>query len=266
MERGLWRRARRSRLAAVAGLSLALGGLSVPLASESASAATTTTGPGYGIAPSNGGVANFDAPWYGSPKAASGAAASATANPIEAITATATGYDVPRVNGGVDNYHTPWHGSLAGTRPSGVHAVSIAPWPGTPSPPPSISTSSLPAGTVGTAYSATLTASGGTTPYTWPLRSGQLPGGLELSSGGAISGTPTTAGTATFGVEVIDASGLSGAGSLSITIAAASSTGLTWSKPISIDRNSFGLRSVSCASTAFCVAVDSGGNVLFGKD
>jgi Putative Ig domain len=60
-----------------------------------------------------------------------------------------------------------------------------------------ISTTSLPNGTVGTAYTSTLAASGGTTPYTWTLTSGTLPAGLTLASTGVISGTPTATATAT---------------------------------------------------------------------
>jgi hypothetical protein len=60
--------------------------------------------------------------------------------------------------------------------------------------PPSITTSSLPNGTVGVAYSQTLTATGGTLPYTWSIASGTLPAGLSFSASGVISGTPTTAG------------------------------------------------------------------------
>ncbi|HTY93664.1 MAG TPA: Ig domain-containing protein, partial [Steroidobacteraceae bacterium] len=55
-----------------------------------------------------------------------------------------------------------------------------------------ITTSSLPNGMVGSAYSATLMATGGTTPLTWSILSGALPTGLSLNqSTGAISGTPT---------------------------------------------------------------------------
>jgi hypothetical protein len=72
--------------------------------------------------------------------------------------------------------------------------------------PLSITTASLPGGTVGVAYLATLTASGGTTPYTWLIPSG-LPPGLTLnSSTGAISGTPTTVGTYSFTAQVADSS------------------------------------------------------------
>jgi hypothetical protein len=69
----------------------------------------------------------------------------------------------------------------------------------------SITTTSLPSGTAGTAYSATLTAAGGVYPYTWSLTSGSLPFGLFLNaSSGVISGTPTTAGTSNFTVQVAD--------------------------------------------------------------
>src|SRR5207302_6466795 len=57
-----------------------------------------------------------------------------------------------------------------------------------------ITTTSLPNGQVNTAYSTTLAATGGTTPYTWSLTSGTLPSGLTLNAtSGAITGTPTIA-------------------------------------------------------------------------
>ena len=85
-----------------------------------------------------------------------------------------------------------------------------------------ISTTSLPQGTVGTAYSATLMASGGKTPYSWSISSGTLPAGLALApSTGIISGTPTTAAAATsITVQVKDASAASKSATLAITIVA----------------------------------------------
>ena len=64
-------------------------------------------------------------------------------------------------------------------------------------------TTSLPNGSVGTAYSQTLSAYGGLPPYTW-TSSGTPPAGLTLSSAGVLSGNPTTAGTSTFSVTVTD--------------------------------------------------------------
>lgn len=58
------------------------------------------------------------------------------------------------------------------------------------------------------AYSQTLQASGGVVPYRWGLVAGALPPGLGLNaSTGVISGKPTTAGTWSFVVRVIDAGG-----------------------------------------------------------
>ena len=68
-----------------------------------------------------------------------------------------------------------------------------------------IATPSLPNGAVGVSYNATLTADGGTTPYTWSIDKGTLPAGLSLDSGtGIISGMPTTSGDSTFTVKVSD--------------------------------------------------------------
>jgi hypothetical protein len=54
-----------------------------------------------------------------------------------------------------------------------------------------ITTASLPFGTVGSVYSQALGATGGSTPYVWTLAAGTLPAGLTLSGGGVVSGTPT---------------------------------------------------------------------------
>jgi hypothetical protein len=88
-----------------------------------------------------------------------------------------------------------------------------------------IITSSLPSGTGGSAYSQTLQASGGTIPYTWSITSGSLPSGLSLnSSNGIISGTPTSAGTYTFTVQLRDSTNQTLTKVLSITINAPDTT------------------------------------------
>jgi len=93
---------------------------------------------------------------------------------------------------GSDN---PWHWD-----PSGFPKLNIGlernpfPWF------PRITTTELPSGTVGTAYSHTLEAAG-TTPITWAIINDSLPSGLELEpSTGEISGTPDAPGTYSFTV------------------------------------------------------------------
>ena len=75
----------------------------------------------------------------------------------------------------------------------------------------------LPQGTVGVAYSQTITASGGTAPYTFSITAGSLPTGL-LFTNGLISGTPTAAGTFTFTVTATDANGCTGLQAYTIVI------------------------------------------------
>ena len=70
----------------------------------------------------------------------------------------------------------------------------------------SVTPAVVPSGVVNTPYSVTLTATGGTGPYTWSIAAGALPAGLTLGgASGVISGTPTTAGASTFTVSVVDA-------------------------------------------------------------
>lgn len=75
-------------------------------------------------------------------------------------------------------------------------------------PPVVLSPTSLPNGTYGTAYSQTLTATGGAGgPYTFSLAVGPLPTGLTLdTSTGVISGTPSQVGSYTFIIAATDGS------------------------------------------------------------
>ena len=69
-----------------------------------------------------------------------------------------------------------------------------------------VTTTSLPAAATGLAYSQTLAAANGTSPYTWSVSSGALPSWASLNtSTGAITGTPSAGqGGSTFTVEVTD--------------------------------------------------------------
>lgn len=71
--------------------------------------------------------------------------------------------------------------------------------------PLSIAGTPSPTGRVGSAYTATFAASGGTGPYAFSLASGALPAGLSLSPDGRVTGAPTEGGVFTFAVAVTDA-------------------------------------------------------------
>ena len=110
------------------------------------------------------------------------------------------------------------------TRPLSI-TISTAPPPPTP---PSITTTALPAGTVGVPYNQPVQATGGTGALTWSIVAGTLPANLNLNqTTGAISGTPTAAGTSSFTVRVQDAGGLSDTRALSITINPAAPPSIT---------------------------------------
>ncbi len=86
-------------------------------------------------------------------------------------------------------------------------------------PPITLSPATLPAGVISTPYSKTVTASGGTAPYTYTVSSGALPDGLGLNSTtGAITGTPTTAGVFSFIVTATDDNGCTGLQAYTIAV------------------------------------------------
>jgi len=126
--------------------------------------------------------------------------------------------------------------------------------------PLSITTSSLTGATVGSAYSVTLAATGGTTPYTWSIASGSsAPAGLALSTAGVLSGTPTTASSGsgvTFKVQVKDSSttALTASATLTLKIAA---------DPLSITSTSLASGTVHIAYSAQLASSGGAGKVTW---
>ena len=101
-----------------------------------------------------------------------------------------------------------------GTTATKVLALTIAP------PPLVINTASpLADGIVGTAYSETLSATGGVAPYVWAIAAGALPPGMAFSTGGNLNGTSGTAGTYQFTVRVMDSASVVTNKLFAITIA-----------------------------------------------
>ena len=120
---------------------------------------------------------------------------------------------------------TEWSsGAFYGSRATLVYATPEALTPIT------ITTTSLPAATKEVSYSTVLSASGGTSPLSWTVRSGSLPAGLNLSSDGVISGLLATSGTSDFSVQVTDSSTptpQTKTASLSITVDATTPSAVT---------------------------------------
>src|ERR1035438_2431822 len=87
-----------------------------------------------------------------------------------------------------------------------------------------IATVTVPSAVEATAYSTSLTASGGQTPYQWKLLSGSLPSGLQLNATtGTLSGSATQAGSFTFSVQSTDAAAHTAQQSLTLDVSTSAS-------------------------------------------
>src|SRR5262249_50888513 len=94
-----------------------------------------------------------------------------------------------------------------------------------------VNPASLPNPVQGAAYNRTITAVGGAAPYTFAVTAGALPPLLNLSAGGALTGTATTTGSFNFTVTATDSGGCTGAraytigvGTVALTLTPASRT------------------------------------------
>lgn len=130
------------------------------------------------------------------------------------------GYEyTPRMSVSRDGSRFVFSSNMGIAVPTNYVDVYLATVPGsTTVSSPSVTTTTVPTGTTGTAYSAPLAATGGTTPYSWSMTSGSLPPGLSMSSNGMISGTPTTAGSSNFTVQVTDATAKTATQALGLTV------------------------------------------------
>ena len=80
-------------------------------------------------------------------------------------------------------------------------------------------TGTLPAGNVGSGYTGSFNATGGTAPYTFSATG--LPSGLSLSTTGSLTGTPSATGTSTIMVTATDASGFTGSAAFTLSVSSA---------------------------------------------
>jgi len=111
-----------------------------------------------------------------------------------------------------------WSGACSGVAtcslPGGADAAVTATFD-----PLALSTTAFPSGSVGTFYSSAASTTNGAGPFLFLLDSGTLPGGLTLTAQGAITGTPTQAGTFNFTLRATDANNATGTQAYAITIA-----------------------------------------------
>jgi hypothetical protein len=105
-----------------------------------------------------------------------------------------------------------------------------------------ITTTSLPNGTVNTSYSAVIKASGGCTPYKWTLTSGALPARVtakvsSTTTSLTLAGTPTTAATYSFTEKVTGCGGGTSQVSYKVVIQATANhvVDLSWKASTSTD-------------------------------
>jgi hypothetical protein len=119
----------------------------------------------------------------------------ATASGISIVYTPTTGYH------GTDSF-AYIAANISGTSSPAMATITVS------APTISVTPTTLTAGTAGTAYGQSLTASGGQSPYSFSttLASGALPGGLSLSSTGAITGRPSAVGSFSFTAAGTDSS------------------------------------------------------------
>jgi hypothetical protein len=100
---------------------------------------------------------------------------------------------------------------------SGSLSILVAPMPIV------VTTTSLPAVNIGMGFSAILGATGGTGTVQWSIASGDLPGGVTLSSGGVLSGVPAVLGSFVFGAKATDAGWPANVSTQSLTLSVTAS-------------------------------------------
>ena len=118
---------------------------------------------------------------------------------------TATGTMSPISVGGLTNrdsyFFTVTAANALGTGPASAASKTVIPLA-----PLTLATVSLPNATLGIAYSAAVTVTGGSTPYTFSVVNGSLPSGITLNaSTGVLTGTSVLVVTASFTIKVADA-------------------------------------------------------------
>lgn len=120
----------------------------------------------------------------------------------------------------------------------------------------SITTTSLPNGTLESSYSATVNTKGGCTPFKWSISSGSLPAGVKMTPSKSttsltLSGTPSSATSSSFTVSVTACKGGNAKQAYTVTIQSSANhvVDLSWSPSTSTNVSGYNVyRSVDNAT------------------
>ncbi|HZP17351.1 MAG TPA: Ig domain-containing protein [Terriglobales bacterium] len=127
-----------------------------------------------------------------------------------------------------------------------------------------ITTTSVPNAQTGTAYSYTLAAAGGTSPYRWGLGGGSLPQGFSLNSAGQLAGSATQAGSFNFTASVTDSANTTVSKSFSLSVSAppaASAAPTGYDGPAELPRVYMQTSLASTPAPGTVVQVSAGGSL-----
>jgi hypothetical protein len=109
----------------------------------------------------------------------------------------------------------------------------------------------------GGTYVESLSASGGTAPYSWRVASGTLPPGITLSAGGDLSGLPSATGTFKFTAAVSDSGGISANGKFSLTV----NSGSNFDGPAELPRVTVPSAMSDTPARGSIISVNAGGDL-----
>jgi len=133
-----------------------------------------------------------------------------------------------------------------------------------PSAPLAITSGVLPEADAAAPYSTTLSASGGTVPYSWSISSGALPSGIQLQTSGLITGSATAAGSYSFTAKVSDATGANTTRKLTLSVSSSSARG--FDGPAELPRITISTALANTPAPGATVAVNAGGDLQSALD
>lgn len=135
------------------------------------------------------------------------------------------------------------------------------------SSPLTIATPALSGAVVDTDYNASLTANGGTPPYTWTTSSGTLAPGIQLgTTTGVFVGVPTQQGTYLFTVKVADAAAHSATQSFKLAVSAAVSSNGNFDGPAELPRVYLNTTLADTPAPGSAISVPAGGDLQAALD